>query len=78
MAHGLHSVLEQGLDKIPVLRDTVTLLRVWARQQGLDAESDGFGGFLLTALAVHLANKGTLVVTPGPLPLHPPWPQIYL
>ena len=34
---------------------------MWARAQGLEAEPDSFGGFRLSMLAVHLADKGTLV-----------------
>jgi hypothetical protein len=38
--------------------------QVWARAQGLEAEPDGINGFLLSMLAVHLTDKGTLVGKP--------------
>lgn len=67
----LHEAVRNGLGRVPALRDTIVLLKVWSRQQSL-AEPDGFGGFLLSAFAVHLANIGTLVGTPPPLPSPPP------
>eukprot|EP00884_Botryococcus_braunii_P010162 jgi/Botrbrau1/19147/Bobra.0077s0059.1 len=55
----LHEAVQKGLGRVPALRDTIVLLKVWSRQQSL-GDPDAFGGFLLSALAVHLANIGTL------------------
>ena len=37
--------------------------QVWARTQALDGEPDGVNGFLLSMLAAHLTDRGTLVNT---------------
>lgn len=53
--------LEAALEAVPSLRDAVLLLKVWARQNSLDGTAVGLSGFLLVALAAHLAQTGVLV-----------------
>jgi U3 small nucleolar RNA-associated protein 22 len=54
--------------RVPRFAEAAVLLRVWARNQQLDAGADGLGGFLLTMLLAHLVQKG--VATPGMNAMH--------
>lgn len=47
--------------QLPHFAEAAVLLRVWARQQQLSTGGDGFTGFLLTMLLVHLVRQGHAV-----------------
>ncbi|KAK9814240.1 hypothetical protein WJX72_002757 [[Myrmecia] bisecta] len=64
-AHLAH--VQSITDSFPVLKAAVPLLKVWSRQQGLTGEPDAFDGFLLTMLALHLAEKNGLAAAMSPL-----------
>ena len=55
------AAMEAAAAKLPCFADAAMLLRVWARQQGLDYGADGVGSFVLTALLAHLVQKGQAV-----------------
>ena len=57
--------MEAAAAELPCFADAAMLLRVWARQQGLDQGADGLGSFVLTALLAHLVQKGQTVSRRG-------------